>query len=524
MKAFLSYRSADTESFTDDLYTFLTKELQVHSVKGGESIPAGDDWRRRIVFEIGTSDVFVPIIGQKWELGNGDRNILNKKDVVRFEVEQAIKRRIPIIPLLIDREKLDKSRLPPKLHVLDKRQHKFANMKFEKEGLPSFIAKLREIAEEIRPKPVVLLSSTLAFLGDKESTEGLDYFMTLVMSVIQGLKGHREVIPKIPPYAGRNAVATVSQNQTEMLQEIVDNLSRYSGLIIAPFETEPLRDELLKLLRRDPKFPVATIDKAYPSDDPFFVAAKLRPPVGSVGDGVHNGGLAAKSIIKYFRQARISDPNVVVLQGLEGSHERVVGFIGEVNEHNSDPSQGFRIHLSVSKETEFLDNKAAERARSYMRPQSDWPSFGDSKYMAMIKNNVPRGHESVDAFFCCNDEMALGVWELLDRNRINTGQVEPTVVVGYDGIAAVRRKISNKDPWFLNSVDVRMTEQIRRLVEAFTRALRNRAQVSAIEPVEGIMVGIDQSDHVAAIIAQRKAGGSVLQLTTAELSASGSAT
>ena len=511
MKAFLSYRSDDSDGFTESLHTFLTAELRIESFKGGGSIRAGHRWFPDLMYQIASSDVFVPVIGPNWE-AVGNRDIRDAEDIVRLEIEQAIKKNIRIVPLLLDRPELNREKLPPHLYeALTAGQYKFATAPFPKEGLPSFIVELRQIAEEIRPKPVVLLSSTLAFLGNKDSTEGLDYFMTLVMSIIQVLKAHhREVIPKIPPYAGSNAIVTVAENQREMLHQIVEDLSHYSGLIIAPFETGSLRDELMRLLHRDSSFPVATIDKVYPRDDQHFAAAGYKPPAGAAGNSFKNGGLAAKSIIDYFVKAEISHPNVVVLQGLEGSRERIQGFIEKVNEHNSDP-QGFGIHLSISREMEFLDKKASETAQSYMDPKKDWASLNDPQYMAMIRNNAKRVHESVDAFFCCNDEMAIGVCEIFEGIRNKSGVVVPTVVVGYDGIAAVRRRISNRDSWLLNSVDVRMGMQVHRLVEEFNRALQNRTQVSDIEPVEGIMVSSDQSGHIAEIMLQRRGGG--LQLS-----------
>jgi hypothetical protein len=98
----------------------------------------------------------------------------------------------------------------------------------------------------------------------------------------------------------------------------------------------------------------------------------------------------------------------------------------------------------------------------------------------------------------------LGVCDVLERTSIVRGIVEPTVVVGFDGIAAVRRKIKDQDLWLLNTVDVKVRDQVRQLVAAFGEALTHHGRISNLNPVEGALVGGDQAAHVEMILKRRR--------------------
>ena len=304
-------------------------------------------------------------------------------------------------------------------------------------------------------------------------------------------------------YAGPTAAIDAAESQRTLLHQIVRDADKYSGLIVAPFKTENLRDGFAKLLKRPRTFPVATIDKAYSRDDQVFSAEHVTPPAGCVCDGKFNGGLAATSIIDYLRHAEISEPNVVVLQGQQGSDERILGFMSQIARHNEGASEVKQIHLSVSTDIQFLAGDAAEKANEYITT-GNWSRLNDPKYMALIKNPAIQRHGRVDAFFCCNDEMALGVSELLEKLSSDPKAVQPTVVVGFDAIAAVRRKIRDHDPWMLNTVDVRVMEQVRLLVDAFDDALRTRRPVADVGAIRGKLEDKNQTAHVEAILRRRR--------------------
>ena len=70
-----------------------------------DAIPLGIDFREHIQKAVQQCDVLLAIIGQRWlavDPNNGKRRIDDPTDFVRIEIETAIKRDIPVVPILID--------------------------------------------------------------------------------------------------------------------------------------------------------------------------------------------------------------------------------------------------------------------------------------------------------------------------------------------------------------------------------------------------------------------------------------
>lgn len=501
---FISYRTDDSEEFAKDLQHFLQYPLELEVRLGNDTL-LGEEWQTRIPQLILDSDIFIAIIGAKWAVGAGNRNIDDTEDVVRKEVELGLEkvRRFGVVTL--DDFKLKADELPPSLKRLPDLQWAHANSDFKKgDGVGKLTATMHRICDELQPKPIVLLSSTLAFLGNSITTDGLTYFVTLVVSLVHTLMGDKhEVILKVPPYGGKSATKTAADFQHELLREIVDEYKRYSGIIIAPFETEKLCEEIHKLWRKDDKFPIVTIDKIYPTDYPYFKDRGVKSPPGVACDGRHNGGLAAKCVIDYLDKAKIPKPNVVILQGLEGSEPRILGFVDKIKHHNSNADEEKQIHVSVSDEMPFLSSEASNKAESYLRPDADWDELNDGHYGEMLKDQPQKRRGGVDVFFCCNDEMALGVCERLEHELREKRVLHATVVVGFDGIPEVNRRISDNDHWLLNTIDVKLRGQVDELVKHFIPAIRDHKSVGDPELVKGRLVLSDQYDRVKSILKWR---------------------
>jgi hypothetical protein len=102
----ISYRRADTAATAGRIRDCLVREYGEASVyMDVESIPSGvEDYREHIQKAIIGTKVLIAIIGPKWcgsKSGRGAR-IQNSTDTVRAELEAALQRRIPIIPVLVD--------------------------------------------------------------------------------------------------------------------------------------------------------------------------------------------------------------------------------------------------------------------------------------------------------------------------------------------------------------------------------------------------------------------------------------
>ena len=82
-----------------------------------DKIPFGVDFREYIDAAVGQCDVVLAVIGIKWAGETGARRRLdNAKDFVRIELESALHRDIPVIPILIDHAMMPgEADLPPSL-------------------------------------------------------------------------------------------------------------------------------------------------------------------------------------------------------------------------------------------------------------------------------------------------------------------------------------------------------------------------------------------------------------------------
>lgn len=105
MQIFISYRRADSADVSGRIYDRLVAHFGRASVfKDVDSIPLGVDFRHYVDRQIQQCDVALVIIGQQW-LGVpndvGQRRLDDPNDNVLIEVEQAMQRDVPIIPVLV---------------------------------------------------------------------------------------------------------------------------------------------------------------------------------------------------------------------------------------------------------------------------------------------------------------------------------------------------------------------------------------------------------------------------------------
>jgi sulfatase modifying factor 1 len=117
-KIFLSYRRQDTAGITGRIYDRLRAHFGNDAVfMDIDSTPFGVDFREHIDEAVGQCDVVLVVIGTRWA-GEIDahRRIDDPRDFVRIEIESALQRDIPVIPLLIDHTRMPaEADLPPSL-------------------------------------------------------------------------------------------------------------------------------------------------------------------------------------------------------------------------------------------------------------------------------------------------------------------------------------------------------------------------------------------------------------------------
>lgn len=103
-KIFVSYRRQDTADVTGRIYDRLVQHFDKGQVfKDVDSIPLGVDFREHLGSVVGKCDVLLAVVGNEWLSMDsvGRRRIDDSMDFVRIEIEAALARKIPVIPVLV---------------------------------------------------------------------------------------------------------------------------------------------------------------------------------------------------------------------------------------------------------------------------------------------------------------------------------------------------------------------------------------------------------------------------------------
>jgi TIR domain len=102
---FVSYRRGDSEGQARALYIQLADLIGKDSVfMDVDSISLGRDFRQILHERLGSCDLMLALIGPSWmdaKDAAGNRRLENPTDLVRQEIAAALKRNIPVIPVLL---------------------------------------------------------------------------------------------------------------------------------------------------------------------------------------------------------------------------------------------------------------------------------------------------------------------------------------------------------------------------------------------------------------------------------------
>jgi hypothetical protein len=113
LKVFICYRREDTRPTAGRIHDSLKAELKsnVEIFRDVKNIPYGDNFVTVVEKALKECDVFLPLVGSRWldvTDEQGQRRIDDPGDTVHIEIATAIRRGVPIIPILIDRAGLPK--------------------------------------------------------------------------------------------------------------------------------------------------------------------------------------------------------------------------------------------------------------------------------------------------------------------------------------------------------------------------------------------------------------------------------
>jgi TIR domain-containing protein len=126
-RIFISYRRQETAYPAGWLYERVAAHFGREQVfKDVDSIVLGDDFAEVIANAVGSCDVLLALIGDRWLTvtnEDGRRRLDDPDDFVRLEIETALKRKIRIIPVLFEGARLPRAgELPASLARLVRRQ------------------------------------------------------------------------------------------------------------------------------------------------------------------------------------------------------------------------------------------------------------------------------------------------------------------------------------------------------------------------------------------------------------------
>ena len=120
MTIFVNYRREDSQSITGRIDEHLRRAFGDRDVfRDIDSIPAGVDFAKHLQQALHECEVCVAILGVRWI----SKRLEDENDFVRVELEAALSRGVPIIPVLVEGANLPKQdQIPNSLHDLLKHQ------------------------------------------------------------------------------------------------------------------------------------------------------------------------------------------------------------------------------------------------------------------------------------------------------------------------------------------------------------------------------------------------------------------
>ena len=102
-KIFLNYRRADAEAWADRLFERLVKqfprEYVFMDIDG--NIPVGFPWATWLDNQVAACDLMLVLIGRSWVAEFHSRADPDERDFVRVEIESALARKIPVVPVFL---------------------------------------------------------------------------------------------------------------------------------------------------------------------------------------------------------------------------------------------------------------------------------------------------------------------------------------------------------------------------------------------------------------------------------------
>ena len=308
------------------------------------------------------------------------------------------------------------------------------------------------------------------FLDGINSTSS-DYFSYIISSLAQKLgevKKRLDFVVKFPKKDN-----DYHTEQTRFINDALEVIDDYQAIIISPYDRDKLIDKLAdlkELIEQDKLFLIdqGIPEKEYKNED---LGNEVHRPPYVQADWKQGGEVAGNSMARYFRDnANVNDvyPNIILVEGKIGSQERIEGFIEGLG---SLKNEGFKVNpmwYPNNVEGEY----SKEIASLKFKPVLDW-------YL--------KEERLIHGIFTCNDEMALGVRDVLEYHKEQIENIRKTkngdlpilpIIIGFDGIKDVTTLIDKKNEFIYDTVVVNIDKQIEKLVKMIQKiVIRNDKRI-----------------------------------------------
>jgi|SRR5208337_2690076 len=180
-KVFISYRRDDSKYQARRIYDALIEVLpNEHVFMDIDSIKPGDDFVEILEGWVAKCDILLALIGAGWleaaDRRTGKRRLDDENDFVRIEVREALKRGIPVVPVILDGARMpDKDELPDDLKKLVRRNAEFVEFRTFDTDAGRLIDRLNLAAAAKpalkKPKAAPVLSEITVFKDFPEAPE-----------------------------------------------------------------------------------------------------------------------------------------------------------------------------------------------------------------------------------------------------------------------------------------------------------------------------------------------------------------
>ena len=152
-KIFICYRREDSQWPAQLIYNNLVDHFGSESVVFDiDTIPLGADFRKFLNMEVSKCDILLAVIGDRWlEILN--QRLAEPNDFVRIELQAALEREIPVVPILVGGKSVPSEKeLPSELANLSYRQAAEVRVGLD---LQVHLKRLAERLSHLFPKPEV---------------------------------------------------------------------------------------------------------------------------------------------------------------------------------------------------------------------------------------------------------------------------------------------------------------------------------------------------------------------------------